>query len=290
MFKKKEVEKIKALFMLLDEPNEMIYEGICESIVFYGIEVNPLLHDFLDNTFDPLVQSRIKILIRRIHLDSLYAELNNWVTLDSKNIFSGYIILTKFIFPDLNVDKILEDLSRLEKEIWLELNSNLTSLEEIKVINKILFETYNFTPATISKVQPDEIALNKLLDSQSGSQKALSVFYAGIAQRLGLPLYMANLPGLMALAYVDNADEKKLLQDRPVLFYVNPITGGAVFTHRDLRYYFKENHMEDKAENYQPCDNIYLLQSIGEEIALSYNLNRDYKKEAEFRSLLKLLY
>ena len=163
MFKKKEVEKIKALFMLLDEPNEMIYEGICESIVFYGIEVNPLLHDFLDNTFDPLVQSRIKILIRRIHLDSLYAELNNWVTLDSKNIFSGYIILTKFIYPDLNVDKILEDLSRLEKEIWLELNSNLTSLEEIKVINKILFETYNFTPATISKVQPDEIALNKLL-------------------------------------------------------------------------------------------------------------------------------
>lgn len=290
MFKKKEVEKLKALFMLLDEPNEKVYEGICESIAFYGVEVNPLLHDFLDNTFDPLVQDRVRVLIHRIHLDSLYSELNNWITLDSKNILKGYIILTKFICPDLDEDKILKDLLRLEKEIWLELNSNLTGPEEIKVINKILFETYDFTPTVINQIQPDEIALNKLLDSHSGSQKALSVFYAGMSQRLGLPLYMANLHGVMALAYVDNADEKKLLKDRPVLFYVNPVAKGSIFTRKDVKYYFKENHMDDRAENYQPCDNIYLLQSIGEEIALSYNLNMDYKKEAEFRSLLKLLY
>lgn len=290
MFKKKEVEKIKALFMLLDEPNEMVYEGICESIAFYGIEVNPLLHDFLDNTFDPRVQNRIRILMHRIHLDSLYSELNNWITLDSKNIFKGYIILTKFIYPDLDGDKILDVLRRLEKEIWLELNSNLTALEEIKVINKILFETYDFTPVTINPIHPDQIALNKLLDLQKGSPKALSAFYAGMAQRLGLPLYMANLPDMMVLAYVDNADEKKLLKERPVLFYVNPVTKGSIFTRRDVKYYFKESHIEDEAENYQSCDNIYLLQSIGEEIAFSYNQIKDYKKEAEFRSLLKLLY
>lgn len=290
MFKKKEVEKIKALFMLLDEPNEMVYEGICESISFYGTEVNPLLQDFLDNTFDPMVQDRIKILIHRIHLDSLYSELNNWVTLDAKNIFNGYIILTKFIYPDLDADKIFSDLRRIEKEIWLELNSNLTALEEIKVINKILFETYNFSSTTVSHVHPDKIALNNLLELRKGSQKAISVFYAGITQRLGLPLYMANLPNVMVLAYVDTVDEKKILKDSPVLFYINPATKGSVFTHRDIKYYFKGNNIEDKVENYQPCDNIYLLQSIGEEIASSYNYIKDYKKEAEFRSLLKLLY
>jgi hypothetical protein len=290
MFKKKEAEKIKALFMLLDEPNEMVYEGICESIASYGIEVNSLLYDFLDNTFDPVVQDRIRILIHRIHLESLYSELNNWVALDSKNIFNGYIILTKFIYPNLDPDKILDGVRRLEKEIWLELNSNLTVLEEIKVINEILFESHNFTPASIFPLHPEKFALNNLLDLRKGSPIALSVFYAGMAQRLGLPLYMANLPDLMVLAYVDNSNEKKLLKDRPVLFYVNPATEGAVFTRREVKYFFKENSIADEAENYQSCDNICLLQSIGEAIAASYDFIKDYKKEAEFRSLLKLLY
>jgi hypothetical protein len=290
MFKKKETEKIKALFMLLDEPNEMVYEGICESIVSFGIEVNPLLHDLLDNTFDPMIQNRIKILIHRIHLDSLYSELNNWATLDSENIFNGYIILTKFIYPDLDVDKILNELKRIEKEIWLELNSNLTAFEEIKVVNKILFETYNFTPTAVNQVDPDKTALNNLLELHKGSEKAVSAFYAGISQRLGFPLYMANLPDLTVLAYVDKSNEKRLLKDRPVLFYVNPVTKGSIFIRRDVEYYFKENHIDDKAEHYQPCENVYLLQSLGEEIATSFNFVKDYKKEAEFRSLLKLLY
>jgi hypothetical protein len=290
MFKKKEVEKIKALFKLLDEPNEMVYEGICESIVFYGVEIIPLLRDSFDNTFNPVVLDRIKSLIRRIHLDSLYSELNNWVTLDSKNIFKGYIILTKFIYPSLDLDKIIDDLKRLEKEIWLELNSNLTALEEVKVINKILYESHAFSPLSIYPSHPEGFALNNLLELQKGNPIALSVFYAGIAQRLELPIYVAKLYDVIVLAYVDNADEKKLLKDRPVLFYINPTSKGFIFTSREVKLFVKESHIKYKDIKYRACDNIYLLRSLGEEIAVSYERMKDYKKETELRSLLKLLY
>ncbi len=289
MFKKKEAEKLKALFQLIDEPDGGTYESICQSIASYGIEVNPLLQNLLENTFDPEIRERIARLIHRIHMDSLYSDLYHWTTLESKNFLKGYLLLTKYIYPDLDVEKILNQLDGLERDIWLELNANLTALEEIKVINKILFEAHDFTPTTRIPPFPEKLALNNLLDSQKGHPTALSAFYAGLAQRLGLPLYMANIPDILVLAYVENSDEKKLIKDRPVLFYINPASRGSIFTRNEVGYYLRENCIEDKAEYYQPCDNIDLLKWVGQEIVESYDGVTDVGKGEELLKLLNVL-
>ena len=63
-----QTKEIKALFTLIDDPDEEIYSSISEKIVAYGKVIIPNLEHLWETTLSEDVQQRIEGIIQRLHL------------------------------------------------------------------------------------------------------------------------------------------------------------------------------------------------------------------------------
>ena len=43
-------------------------------------------------------------------------------------------LINKFQYPDIKEDEVIEKIDQIKKDIWLEINENLTALEKVKII------------------------------------------------------------------------------------------------------------------------------------------------------------
>ena len=137
-------KELKALIDLLDEPNESVFESIKKKILSYGSNVVPFLEDAWQNSFNDLIHERIENIIYKIRLEKTANELRSWSEKDENDLLEGFIIVSKYQYPDLEKEIILKKLEQIVKDAWLELNNELTALEKIKVINHIIFKVHGF--------------------------------------------------------------------------------------------------------------------------------------------------
>jgi hypothetical protein len=49
----------------------------------------------------------------------------------------------RYKYPDLQAHTIIQEIEKFRRNIWLEINSYLTALEQVNVVNKILFSYHN---------------------------------------------------------------------------------------------------------------------------------------------------
>src|SRR3972149_3711854 len=131
--------ELRALISLLDDPDAKIYDEIKSKIISYGDEVIPHLENVWENSFDHVLQTRIEDIIHYLQFDSIKKNLTNWKNNPEKDLIEGAIIIAKYQYPVLEDQKIRDYITQLTQEVWLELNDNLTALEQVKVLNKIIF-------------------------------------------------------------------------------------------------------------------------------------------------------
>jgi len=91
------------------------------------------------------------------------------------------------------------------------------------------------------------------LDSGVGLSPSFCVLYAGIAQRLGIPIYGSNIPLSMFLAYVPTKNIKKNDLKNNVSFYLNPFKAGAFYTNLSIKEHIEKNYPEESTE----CIGVY---------------------------------
>lgn len=283
--------ELNALISLLDEPSNPVFDKIKEKILFYGIDAIPFLEDAWDNSFDNNIQGRIEEIIHSIQLRNLKAELVNWKENNRLDLLEGFYLVSKYQYPDLNYDKQKEQVTRIEKDIWLELNSNLTALEKIKVINHVLFDINRFTGNKTNIDAPQNLFLNNLLETRKGNHLSLGILYIILSQKLGIPIFGVNLPQHFILAYMDEVyGEKIVMEDEnEVLFYVNPFNKGAVFTQREIELFIKHLKLKPNVSFYKPCDNIDIIRRLLENVISSYNKLGYLEKVEELNDILSVL-
>jgi len=284
-------KELNALISLLDEPSSPVFDKIKEKILFYGIDAIPYLEDAWDNSFDNNIQSRIEEIIHNIQITNLKEALVNWKNNNRLDLLEGFYLVSRYQYPDLNYDKLKEQVERIEKDIWLELNSNLTALEKIKVINHILFDINRFTGNKANIDAPQNLFLNNLLETRKGNHLSLGILYIILSQKLGIPIFGVNLPQHFILAYMDEVQGEKIVieDENEVLFYVNPFNRGAVFTQREIELFIKHLKLKPNTSFYKPCDNVSIIRRLLENVIENYNKLGYLDKVDELKELLDVL-
>lgn len=282
-------EELTNLMYLLDEQDEPVYDKISESIQAYGVNAIPYLEATRENAFDSLVQSRIKTLLHKLNFQNLYVELHNWATLNSNDLLKGYFLISKYLFPDLNEELIMAKVEALKREVWLELKKNMTPFQEAKVLSKVLFELNKFRLNPSVEGFPDSLCINALLEGRKGFPIALTVLYAGLAQRLGFPIYGVNMPDSMFLAYVYSGNPHQRDFKNDVLFYINPLTIGSFFTNLEVKEYLAKHYSKDNEEIKGACKNPLLILQVAKNMQYAFMSAHKTGKVNELNVLMKAL-
>ena len=188
MIKVDEIKELDALVSLIDEPNEDMFSQIRNKVLAYGNQAIPVLEEAWVNTLGDSDSVRIESLIEDIRINAMISDYSYWKDEQDPKIIDGYLILMKYINPKIDGDEFGLYFEKIFKEIWLELNDNLTALEKIKVINHVLYSVNKVN--TISKLpaKSDGFSLNNLTEKQNGNAYLLGTFYISIAQKLNIPV------------------------------------------------------------------------------------------------------
>ncbi|MFA9206611.1 MAG: hypothetical protein ACEQR6_08045 [Burkholderiaceae bacterium] len=137
----KEAE-ISALFKLIDDPDEEVFNTIADRLLNYGTPIIPDLEHLWENTLDEATLERIEIMIYKLRLQDLKEAFVEWKSKPDPSLFEGAILVTKYQFPELATDNLRHQIEKIRRNIWLELNNYLTPLEQANVIRNILFSYY----------------------------------------------------------------------------------------------------------------------------------------------------
>lgn len=276
-----DIKELDALVSLIDEPNEEMFSEIRHKVISYGSQAIPILEEAWVNTMGDDDSVRIENLIEEIRLNELLAEMDVWYNDNPDNIWDGYINIMKYINPIIEFPRCKEGFEKLVKEIWLELNDNLTALEKIKVLNHILFKVNEFKITDSSNVKSDSFYLNRLIDQKNANSSVMGLLYIAIAQSLKIPVYGVDLPGYFIVAFVDEREEFRTLQTKgaeDVMFYMNPGNNGAVFTHNEVRHYIDQMKLEQSADYYTPASNKTMLFRVVKELAIAFESENNQRK------------
>ena len=286
-----DMEHLNLLIHLLDDPDQEAFQQVSHEILTLGHTAVEPLEEAWFNTNDQLTRKRIEEIVHSIQFDGLYAELAEWVANGGNDLLQGYIMATRFQYPNLDKEKLLADMNKLTRSVWLELNDNLTSLEKIKVLNHVLFGINEFGGEITDMHVPDHYFLNNLLQSKRGNAVSIGILYIIVAQKLNLPVKGVDLIGNFIACFTHTPSEfengyKPLNEAK---FYINPFALGAVFTKKEILLYLDKADIEPIPNCFRPATNIVVLKRWCKDLMSAYLESGKKEKASQLRPLLRIL-
>ena len=290
--------EIDALLNLIDDPDEGVYTHVRARLATYGEEIIPRLENLWElNSFGDAFQQRIEDLIHFIQFDAVQKGLERWAREGGENLFEGALRVARYQYPDLDEAEVRDNLNRIRQDIWLELNDELTALEKVKVFNHILFDVHGFRGNKKNYHAAQNSYINTVLETRKGNPLSLSIIYIALAESLGVPVYGVNLPNHFILAYVDEYNIMRFIEERirpdaeraDVLFYINAFNRGAIVHKTEIASYLEQLKIPAGAEHYSPCSNIDIIGRMLNNLIFSYDRLGYPEKTTELKQLLRTL-
>lgn len=284
--------EFQAKIKLLDDPDEAIYHVVRKSIINEGKNALPLLEEAWGSMLNPFVQERIEEIIKTIQFSDVQQELLQWKNNNERDLAYGAYIIAKYLYYDLPWEEINAKIESIRKEVWLELNQDLTALEKIRLLNHFIFEIHGFNPNTTNINNPQYYFINNVLETKKGNTLTLAILYISVAQRLQLPIFGVDLPKNFIACYIDQLSAFEAFGeniDTPVLFYINPFNKGWVFVRKDIDIFLNQAKIESHPSYYLPCSNIKIIERLISNLLVTYEQLGYSEKANELSTLLKIL-
>lgn len=284
-------EEIQALIQLLDDPSEEVNQTVTKNLLDQGTEILPDLEAAWEGTMDTDYQDKLINLIQEIQMNSTYAMLREWISGGTSDLLRGVYIIARFQYPELQMEDLEKPLDRIVRDVWLELNNNLTALEKIRILNHIFFEVNAFGRNTKDFYSPQNSFINQVLETRKGNPISLAVIYSIVAQRLGLPVRGVNLPKNFILAYEDELVTGNDFGDttETILFYINPYNKGDVLGRKEIDYFLNQQGIKPQPSHYQPCTNLNIIIRILHNIINAYHKSGYRAKAEQFEGILVMI-
>lgn len=286
----KEAE-INALFKLIDDPDEEVFNTIADRLLNYGTPIIPDLEHLWENTLDEATLERIEIMIYKLRLQDLKEAFVEWKSKPDPSLFEGALLVTKFQFPELAIDSLRHQMEKIRRNIWLELNNYLTPLEQANVIRNILFNYYQIKGVEVNYEKPEEFLISAPLQSKKGNAIANTLLYAELCQQLEIQAQFINIPKQCIIAfYASDWDPEELVTNPQefIQFYVEGTTGNA-FSQKDLDQYMIRSNIEPKNSYYKALSNVKIIKKHILEFAKCFNSPTLQYKQKDLTDLANLL-
>lgn len=285
----RETKEIHALLHLIDDPDEEVFSTVSDRIVSYGKGIIPNLENLWENTPDESTQERIELLIHSLHFRDLKGSVTEWAQLESPELLQGALLIDRYQYPEVSFSGITQELERMRRNIWLELNNYLTPLEQVNIINGILYNYYKLKGTEVAYANPDEFFLHKVIETKRGNAISTGILYAALCQLLDINVLPVNIPRQFILGYFDPNYDVLHATANPahkIQFFLDPMS-GQVFTHKDVETYFKRISVPPIPTYYKPLSPKRTIQLLTEELSKCFG-TQPYK-QGELAQLAALL-
>ncbi len=286
-----ETKELNALFTLIDDPDEEVYSTVSQKIVGYGKPIIPNLEHLWETTPNEGIQERIEMIIHRLHFTDLYSDFTEWKDSAYHDLLFGALLVAKFQYPDLQTSPTLQEIEKIRRNIWLELNSFLTPLEQANVLTSIIYNFYHLKGVEVNYTNPDDFFIHKVLACKKGNMITNGILYQVMCDQLDINAKIINIPKQCIIAFYQSDYDHTNFVGNPmdqIHFFVDA-TNGQAYSHKDIENYFKKISVPLTAAYFKPLPHKRVIQILLQEIAKCFDSpTSDYKKH-ELLELVELL-
>lgn len=271
-----EEKELKALVSLLDDDDKQVVTHVEEKILSLGTTIIPHLEKEWETNFNPTVQKRIEELVHTLQYDLLKERIRAWYATPDQDLLTGMWIVATYQYPEIEMDKLKQDLEQIYYETWLEFKPDQYPFDQVKVINGVLFNKLKFGANTKNFHSPGNSMINVVLETHKGNPITLCIIYMLVAQKLKLPVYGVNLPNLFILTY----------KDQNHTFFINAFNKGLIFSKQDIENYIHELHLVPQPSFFEPCGNADIIRRALRNLIMSFEKMGEHAKAEEVKLLL----
>lgn len=285
-----ENKEISALFHLIDDPDEDVFHTVSSKIISFGKDIIPNLEILWENSYQEEVQERIETIIHKLHFRDLTNDFIDWKN-SCCELLQGALLVARYHYPEMLEVQALQDIEKLRRNIWLELNNYLTPLEQINVMTSILYNYYKHKGVEISYTQPEDFLINKTLETKKGNAISNGILYLVLCDKLDIPVKASNIPRQFILGYFD--PQYEFLNPaghsaEKINFFIDPLNGN-IYSHKDVENYFKRISVTPAPAYFRQLSNKRIIRFLLEELSKCFDNDRNRYKMEELLTLVKLL-
>ena len=278
------------MFHLIDDPDEDVYNTVSDRIISFGKAIIPNLESLWENTSNEEIQERIELLIHKLHFRDLTNDFTEWAA-GSADLLQGALLVARYHYPEMQTKTVFQEIEKLRRNTWLELNNYLTPMEQINVVTSILYNYYKQKGVEFAYNNPDDYLINKTLESKKGNAISNGIIYIVLCELLDIPVKAINIPRQFIMAYVD--PQHNLLNpvghsSEKIKFYIDPLN-GQMYSHKDVEAYFKRISVPPVASYFRQLGNKRIIQYLLEELSKCFDNDRNRYKMEELILLSNLL-
>ncbi|MBK7442762.1 MAG: transglutaminase family protein [Bacteroidetes bacterium] len=254
--------EIAALIALLDDNDQEVFDHVSARLIALGPMVIEKLEDAYTTIPNPVMQERIEELIHHIQFLRVEQDLQIWAANDNNELLKGLLIVTRHQYPELDEDKLLKTISRIQKDIWIGINNYLSPLEQMNVVNQTLFSHYQFLGLNNDDDEMRYMYLNIVVDAFKGNHFSIGLLYLSLCQQLDLPVYGVCLSSHFILArtreFISDFDDREAAKNE-VLFYINPYNKGLAFSEKEINIFLNKIGAQPNDKYFAPASNKQVL-------------------------------
>ena len=285
-----ENKEIQALMKLIDDPDEIVYETVSNKIISFGKDIIPNLENYGETIANIALQERIESLIKRLHFEDIKEDFSKWAG-GSSELLAGCLLLSKYVHPGMDATIIFKEIEKLRRNIWLEMNSYLTPMEQINVIGSIVYNYYKQKGIEINYEDADGFLLDKTLEFRKGNAFGNGTLLLILCGLLDVPVFAINIPRQFILGYFDqhydilnptgHSSEK-------IKFYIDPVN-GQMYSHKDVENYFKKMSIPPTSSFFKPFNNKSIIVLLLSELKKCFEKEAQYLKIEQISTLIEML-
>ena len=280
---------IDTLLALIDDRDEEVYLAVRDKLMESGPAILPVLEYALSSSISLLQHDRLEKIINQLKSSKLVEKTALWAYSEDKKLLDGWILLSMVHYPTIVADKIELLIQKITRDIWLEINDAITSLEKVSTFNHYFFDIYHFELNSPDLFAVENCLINNLLVSRKGNLISLSALYCIIAQRLELPIRPIGIGQYLVLGYYEPQISKEVYGENadPYLFYINLEHKGAILGAKELEYVVHEN--KESLEYATPLNEGTMIKMLLNLLKQGYQINEDNDKLLITNKLIDIL-
>jgi regulator of sirC expression with transglutaminase-like and TPR domain len=194
------------------------------------------------------------------------------------------LYISQIEYPDLDLDRYVDCLDEMAREIELRIPESRYPLKVIKTINQYLYGELGFHGNQTDYYNPRNSFLSDAIDCRTGIPITLSLVYLEVARRVNFPMVGIGMPGHFIIRpNFENAG-----------IFVDPFDRGEVLFVEDCRQKLMHIYQRDipflPPEVLQPVTNRQFLLRILNNLQAVYLNQPDFDRALVIKSWAELLY